>query len=134
MKYDISEIEVDSVYIDPDFIVSELNPVNEHTTFNPFPYANENKDLFKLVLNWQATIKIIDSDFIIADIKAEQEFKILFDGNNDKECLKNLISTSYLHLQDKFTEATNNSSLDGYRLLSFDDDKAAEGIMSSLDR
>lgn len=51
------------------------------------------------------------------------------DGNEDKETLKNMISSSYLHLQDEFTKRVKGTWLSSYRFLWFDCDQFAEQIL-----
>lgn len=85
-----------------------------------------------MVLHWDAAIKDKVGGQYIASIKGEQEFIIRLDGNDDKGILKNMISSSHMHLQNEFTERVKKTWLASYRFLWFDGDEFAEQILKKV--
>jgi hypothetical protein len=133
MRVDPKKIEIDEWTFNKNYAHNPgFNNVHENVKLTDFIYLNPDPDIFKLVLHWDASIKNKKGGQTIASIIAEHEFIMRLDGNEDKETLKNMISSSHLHLQDEFTERVKETWLSSYRFLWFDCDQFAEQIIAKV--
>jgi hypothetical protein len=131
MKVNIGKIQTSNWYYNPynNIKQSELNIVSENLKLTPFVYNSPKPNHFKLVLEWDFTIRDEDKTFNILSLDGTQEFIMDLDGNNDKGTLKDMLTTSQMHFEDELKLKTKGTVLERYTFKWVDFDQTADDIL-----
>ena len=132
MKANIGNIETSNWYYNAHNNIKSgvFNEINEHLIIHPFVYNSQKPKFFKLVIEWELIIKDTDKTYNILLLNGTQQFIMELDNNQDKETLKNMLSTSHMHFQDALTEKIKGTVLENYMFKWFDFDQTADNILA----
>ncbi|MFZ5977089.1 MAG: hypothetical protein ACOYU6_05510 [Bacteroidota bacterium] len=132
MKVNIGKIETSNWYYNKHNNIKqgEFNVINENLKLTPFVYNSQTPKFFKLVLEWEFRIKDEDKTFNILTLDGTQEFVIELNDNQDKETLKNMLSTSQMHFEDDLKEKLKGTVLESYSFKWVYFDQTADNILA----
>lgn len=132
MKVNIGKIETSNWYYNKHNNIKqgEFNVINENLKLTPFVYNSQTPKIFKLVLEWEFRIKAEDKTFNILTLDGTQEFVMELNDNQDKETLKNMLSTSQMHFEDDLKEKLKGTVLESYSFKWVDFDQTADNILA----
>ncbi len=131
MKVNIGKIETSNWYYNKhnNMKQGEFNVINENLKLTPFVYNSQTPKFFKLVLEWEFIIKDEYKTFNILTFDGTQEFVMELNDNQDKENLKNMLSTSQMHFEDELKVKLRGTVLESYNFKWVDFDKTADNIL-----
>ncbi|MBS4065504.1 MAG: hypothetical protein KGZ74_13140 [Chitinophagaceae bacterium] len=132
MKVNIGKIETSNWYYNKHNNIKqgEFNVINENLKLTPFVYNSQTPKFFKLILEWEFRIKDEDKTFNILTLDGTQEFVMELNDNQDKETLKNMLSTSQMHFEDDLKEKLKGTVLESYSFKWVDFDQTADNILA----
>ena len=115
MKYKIEDVIVEEWYYNKHNNISsyDKNEISESfkTNYELFPNKSNNK-MFILKIHCDYTVKNKDKIFNIASFITSQKINILFEGINDKEVLRNAISTAYMHVREEYELKVKDTAIE----------------------
>lgn len=132
MKVNFSPIEITKSVINVRSSLikdGEWNNIHEHMKLEKWVYRNEDRSIFKLVLEWVLNIKTGNKAHTLVEFEADHEMIIQKEGLNDKEELINVIRSSELNFEMKLQEALKNTLLSKYKMKWIDYSESAEQIL-----
>lgn len=133
MKCNYGKIELlEPIEFDKSVAVIVRLENNERVALTPLIYRSTDPLISKLVLLWELELTTKFNPRLLLSCKAQQEITVQLedDNNKNKIDLKNIISSSHLHLEQIIQ--SHNNILSNYTPLYFNPDPLLEGILRLL--